>query len=91
MGGQKFSPPKCREVKALLIRLGFVKQPQKSGTSHEKYRHDCFRGQQRNVSVDCPKDPFGVILVKYMSEQAGLSKEEFYQGCSDSKWLPASI
>lgn len=71
----------------MLERLGFEKVAQRSGSSHEKYRHQCFIGRCRNVTLDCHHAPFSDSLVKLMSTQMGLSSREFLQACFDD-WKP---
>jgi len=71
-----FPPLTCKEVKEILRNLGFWPRPQK-GTSHEQWvKHQ--EGRLYKVTVDCPKQPFGPDLVRYMAAQAGVSKKDFY-------------
>lgn len=73
----RYHPLTCKEVKAILKKLGFEPRPQK-GTSHEQWvkktEHDFWK-----VTVDCPKEPFSQELIKSIASQAGLSKKEFYK------------
>ncbi|WP_417216524.1 type II toxin-antitoxin system HicA family toxin [Alcanivorax sp.] len=77
----KLAFPSCKQVKKALKSLGFYQLPQRTGTSHEKFRHDCFKGERRTVTVDCPKQPFGHDLLASMAHQAGLSKKDFWRLC----------
>lgn len=70
-------PLSCAEVKRLLVFLGFVERPRRSGTSHEDYV-GTFRGLFRKVTVDCPKAPFSPDLISSMARQAGITKRELY-------------
>jgi len=70
-------PLTCKQLKAALTLLGFKATPQKSGTSHEHYVASV-RGRFRKVTVDCPKAPFGPVLIGSMCNQAGISKKELY-------------
>lgn len=76
----KKAPPTCKQVKALLKELGFTQEKTNAG-SHEKWKHENFRGQTRKVTVDCPKAPFSHDLIAFMAAQAGLSKKEFWEAC----------
>jgi len=72
---RKYPRLKCNEVKKILKKLGFEERPQK-GTSHQHYISD--RGGKRyKVTVDCPKAPFSVILMKSMIRQSGYSLKEW--------------
>ncbi|QSA97738.1 type II toxin-antitoxin system HicA family toxin [Methylococcus sp. EFPC2] len=71
-----YPPLTCKEVKEILGKLGFTPRPQK-GTSHEQWVKQ-EGGKLYKVTVDCPKQPFGPDLVRYMAMQAGVSKKEFY-------------
>ena len=76
----KLAPVKCKQVKSLLANLGFYRVKTNKG-SHEKWRHDCFNGQQRNVTVDCPDAPFDDFLMGSMARQAGCPKRQFWKCC----------
>jgi hypothetical protein len=69
-----YPPLTCKEVKQILKNLDFWPLP-RTGTSHEKWTNI----NHRSVTVDCSKEPFGAILMKYMANQAGVSKKEFYK------------
>lgn len=71
-----FPPLTCKEVKRILVNLGFAPRPQK-GTSHEHWIKD-EDGHRYKVTVDCPKAPFSQDLIASMSRQAGVSKKVFY-------------
>lgn len=81
-----FAPPTCKQVKSMLLRLGFVASAGKG--SHENYRHESFKGSFRKVTVDCPKAPFSDDLVSSMARQAGLTKKQFLQACNDDRYIP---
>lgn len=72
----RYRPLTCKEVKRILKALGFAKRPQK-GTSHEQWTKTS-GGRLWKVTVDCPKQPFGPDLVRWMAQQAGVSKKVFY-------------
>ncbi len=74
---QKHLPLNCKEVKRILKNLGFTPEPQRAGTSHEKWSKVSF-GRKYVVTVDCPKQPFSHDLVRYMARQAGVTKKQFY-------------
>lgn len=76
----KLAPVKCNQVKNLLRNIGFQKVKTNKG-SHEKWRHDDFRGERRNVTVDCPKAPFDDFLMGSMAKQAGCNKRDFWKCC----------
>jgi len=79
-----YPPLTCKQVKAALILLGFELRASRSGTSHEHYV-GMFRGKFRKVTVDCPKAPFGQILIASMANQAGMSKKELYAAVNGKK------
>lgn len=72
----KHRPLTCKEVKTILKNLGFAPRPQK-GTSHEQWVKD-EGGRRQKVTVDCPKAPFTHDLIRWMAQQAGVSKKAFY-------------
>ena len=72
----RYHPLTCKEVKKILKNLGFTEQKQ-SGTSHQHWKK-IVNGRLYKVTVDCPKQPFGHDLIKWMSQQAGVSKKQFY-------------
>ena len=71
-----YHPLTCKEVKEILVFLGFEPRPKK-GTSHEHWIKDSTDGR-RKVTVDCPNAPFSHDLISSMAKQAGVSKKEFY-------------
>ncbi len=71
-------PLTCDEFKAVLENLGFVKRPQRSGTTHESWVAT-INGVFRKVTVDCPKAPFSQDLIGSMAHQAGVSKKRIYE------------
>ena len=76
MSGE-YPPLTCKDVKKILLHLGFSPRPQK-GTSHEQWVKE-ENGRLFKVTVDCPKAPFSQFLIKTMAKQAGLTKKEFYR------------
>lgn len=74
-----YPPLTCKQVKAILKDMGFSKKTEgcKPGTSHEKWQK-VIGNKKFIVTVDCPKEPFTGRLLKYMCQQAGVSKKEFY-------------
>jgi len=73
---KQYPPLTCKEVKKILKSLGFSPRP-RTGTSHEQWVKD-EKGRRYKVTVDCPKQPFSQMLIKYMAYQAGVSKKDFY-------------
>lgn len=77
-------PLTCKEVKQILVNLGFaLREGKGSGTSHEQWIKDVEGGFLRKacrykVTVDCPKAPFSQDLIGSMARQAGVSKKDFY-------------
>lgn len=69
-------PLTCKEMKAILLHLGFVKRDQTG--SHEQWIKDA-GGRRFKVTLDCPKSPFSPILIASMAAQAGISKKELYR------------
>jgi hypothetical protein len=82
-GNRKFAPPTCLQVKRALKNMGFTPEKQ-NGTSHEHWTK-IVTGKLYKVTVDCPKSPFGDILVASMANQAGVSKKVFLSYCHDKK------
>lgn len=72
----KHRPLTCKEVKCILRNLGFTPE-KRSSTSHEKWTKTA-DGKRRIVTVDCPKEPFGNDLIRYMALQAGVTRDQFY-------------
>lgn len=73
--GRKYRPLTCKEVKRILIALGFEFHRQKGSHEHWKAFVD---GQMRLVTVDCPKQPFVPPLLSSMVRQSGYSIEKWY-------------
>ena len=71
-------PLTCDEFKTVLTKLGFVKRPQRSGTTHESWVAT-IDGVFRKVTVDCPKAPFSQDLITSMAHQAGVTKKRIYE------------
>jgi len=59
-----------------LRRLGF--ESDRTVGSHEHWKA-VIDGQPRLVTVDCPKQPFTKDLLKWMVDQSGFSKDEWYE------------
>lgn len=74
--GRKHRPLTCKEVKRILIALGFEFHRQKG--SHEHWKA-VVKGKMRLVTVDCPKEPFVSPLLKLMVSQSGYRIDEWYQ------------
>lgn len=74
MSGQQ-PPITCKELKAILVHLGFVFTNQRG--SHEQWEKIA-NGRKYKVTVDCPKSPFSQELLKSMAHQAGCTKKDFY-------------
>jgi hypothetical protein len=70
-------PLTCDQFKTVLSRLGFVKRPQRSGTTHEDWVKT-EGGKFYKVTVDCPKAPFSQELISSMARQAGVTKQTIY-------------
>ena len=81
---QKYAPPECKQVKKALKKMGFSEPDKKGSTSHEHYTK-IVAGKLFKVTVDCPKAPFGDILMVSMSNQAGVSKKTFLYYCHAKK------
>ena len=69
----------CKEVKSILKAYGFTQKSSNNG-SHESWVRTDKNGVLHKVTVDCPKAPFSVDLIKSMIKQSGLSRVEFYRG-----------
>jgi predicted RNA binding protein YcfA (HicA-like mRNA interferase family) len=67
-------PLEAREVKTILTNLGFKYREQRG--SHEQWTKE--GPPFRKVTVDCPKAPFGHILIASMARQAGVTVKQFY-------------
>lgn len=72
---QAHPPLQSRDVKRILIKLGFKFIAQRG--SHEKWQKKLC-GRTWTVTVDCPKAPFSQDLITSMASQAGVTKKEFY-------------
>lgn len=75
MSGEQ-PPITCKELKAILIYLGFVFDTQRGSHEHWVLIKD---NRKYKVTVDCPKAPFSQILIKSMAAQAGKTKKDFYK------------
>ncbi|ROH88013.1 type II toxin-antitoxin system HicA family toxin [Pseudomethylobacillus aquaticus] len=72
-----YPPLTCRQVKRILTNLGF-KEGNQNASSHVQWKK-VEDGQLYKVTVDCPKAPFSHDLIKSMSRQAGVTKDQFYE------------
>lgn len=72
--GKGERPVEDRQFKRVIRHLGFAPLP-RTGTSHEKWRHE----DGRMVVVDAPKAPYHRRLLKLMLEQVGISKKDFFK------------
>lgn len=83
--GSKRAPLTERDVVAGLKAAGFIQMPTKA-TSHTKWCLDVVkRGgkpHRYSVTVDGPKSPFHIKLIKSMAKQAGMNLNQFYEICS---------
>lgn len=68
-----------REAARALKNLGFTKDENGKGTSHEQWRKD-FPGEnpaRRKVTLDKHNSPYCKALLSSIIKQAGVSKKEF--------------
>lgn len=72
----------CSEAKAILRALGFARRKNNAGSHEDWVRNDPKKGFLK-VTVDCPKAPFDVFLIKSMISQAGTGRVSFY--CATKK------
>lgn len=77
MGGH-FAPAGVREVEAVLKYLGFAARKQGS-TSHINWVKDVGKQGYRRVTVDANNAPFKDQSLKWMLDQIGVPKKEFYR------------
>ncbi len=77
MGGH-FRPVSEREVEAVLEHLGFQPRPRKSGTSHVNWVRGEGTPNYRRVTVDGNNSPFKDQALKWMLDQMGIRKKDFY-------------
>lgn len=75
---RKYPALDCAEVKRILKALGFEQRRNNAG-SHETWINDHETKGRLKVTVDCPKAPFSVMLIKSMIKQAGSDRDAFYQ------------
>lgn len=76
--GFKHHPLEYHQVAKALDKLGFEKRDH-NGTSHEQWVPKDPNAPFRKVTVDKPKAPFHRDLIKWMCQQAGVSKKKFYE------------
>jgi predicted RNA binding protein YcfA (HicA-like mRNA interferase family) len=63
--------PSSREIIAVLLAHGFVKQSQKG--SHQKFCKD-----EKTVIVPAPKKEIPIGTLQSIIKQAGLTRDDFY-------------
>lgn len=69
-------PLTCKQVKQILVVLGFSFKEQRG--SHESWTREV-PPPFRKVTVDCPNAPFSQMLIESMARQAGATKKQFYK------------
>lgn len=74
---RKYPALTCAEVKSILKSLGFKERPNNAG-SHETWILEHKSKGFFKVTVDCPKAPFSIMLIKSMIKQAGSDRDSFY-------------
>jgi predicted RNA binding protein YcfA (HicA-like mRNA interferase family) len=72
---KRWPPLDEREVVNILKALGITYSHSEGG--HDFYKGS-YKGQARRVTVDPKNAPFSDDLLKWMSGQAGCTREEFY-------------
>jgi len=78
MGQRKYPPLLGREVREILVALGFVKKSP-TGSSHEQWERAASSGHRRAVvTVDQNESPFNEYITKMMINQSTFTREEFY-------------
>jgi len=83
--GKKYPLLNQKEVEAILKRLKFSpkkqKRKHKSGSSHSQW--EGYTGEQRRIvtvkKLKKGTELYGDTLMKYMINQSGLTKKEFYE------------
>lgn len=83
--GFRERPVTAREFIKLLKNLGFELERQRSG-AHEQWMHPRFEGKRRAVTVSQHNAPFHGKILKFMRNQAGLSKRELWKCLEDEKY-----
>ena len=73
---KRWPPLDLREVVGILKALGLEYTHSSGG--HDFYK-GVYKGLARRVTVDPKNAPFSDDLLKWMSEQAGCSRDEFYK------------
>lgn len=68
----------CAEVKSILKALGFSPRKNNNGSHESWVREETDTRKFAKVTVDCPKAPFSVNLIKSMISQANSDREKFY-------------
>lgn len=69
-------PLTAREVRQILLRLGFSHRETKGG--HEQWVRES-PPPFRKVTLSAHNEPFTDTIVRYMALQAGVSTREFYE------------
>ena len=65
----------AKEVRTIVRNLGFTLKSTEGGHEHwAREQPPPFR----KVTIDVHVAPFGPVLIRYMANQAGVSKAEFY-------------
>ncbi|MFT3754693.1 MAG: type II toxin-antitoxin system HicA family toxin [Pseudoxanthomonas sp.] len=67
----------AKEVEAVLKHLGFTPRKQKA-TSHVNWVRGEGTQDYKRVTVDANNEPFKDQALKWMLNQAGISKKDFY-------------
>lgn len=78
MGQRRYPPLTPPEVRAILLRLGFIEKNHEG--SHVQYERqaDDQDSQRRVVTVDTAEKQFDEFLLKSMIRQSGRTRELFY-------------
>ena len=79
--GRRYPPLEYRDIRTILTRLGFIKQPRKA-TSHEQWINNV-EGRLYKVTVSRHRGAYGHELIASMAKQAGVSKRQFYAALFD--------
>lgn len=73
----------CKEVKDILKALGFSYRKNNAGSHDDWIFTHPVKGFAK-VTLDCPKAPFSVDLIKIMIDQAKSNRVEFYRATKKS-------
>ncbi len=80
---RKYPPLTCDEVKRILRALGFSERYNNAG-SHEDWIINHPKLGFAKVTLDCPKAPFSINLIKSMIAQSNSDRETFYRATKQS-------